>query len=147
MQSNLDVCRFDPGKLETGCDGLRVRILTEVHSIRSTRGLCENYGRIGDKSTVRYEPWLENLVRGFVRIVPGEMLPCILLGEGSLEASERIRVEEVVWVVWFARWVVRHRLVRGGGWRRRGSLHSGRGRLSNRPQREAFIYGCNAAWR
>lgn len=70
---------------------------------------------IGAKSTVRYGPWLEYLIGGFVWVVPVEVLPCILLGESPFETFERIGVEKVVGVVWFARRVVRHCLVRGGG--------------------------------
>jgi hypothetical protein len=32
MQLNLDIRRFDPWELKAGCDGLRVRIFTKVHS-------------------------------------------------------------------------------------------------------------------
>ena len=45
--------------------------------------------------------------------MPGEILSSILLGESPFEAFERILVEEVVWVVGFAWWVVGHGLVRG----------------------------------
>jgi len=67
MQLNLDISGFDPGKLETGCDGLRVQIFAKVHSIGKMARLCENYGVIGEeKAQFRYEPWLEDLVWGLV---------------------------------------------------------------------------------
>jgi hypothetical protein len=49
--------------------------------------------------------------------VPGDILSGVLLGKSPFEAFERIWVEEVVGIGRFVRWVVRHRLVRGGGWR------------------------------
>jgi len=82
VQLNLDIGGFNPRKLETGCDGLRVRIFAKVHS--------------------RFE----GLVGRFVWIVLGEILSRILLGEGSLKMFERIRVEKIIWVVWFAWWVM-----------------------------------------
>ena len=43
----------------------------------------------------------------------GEILSCILLGEGSFKMFERIGVEKIIWVVWFAGWVVGHLLLGG----------------------------------
>jgi len=40
MQLDLDVCGLNPRKLKAGCDGLRVRILTKIHSVSFAR-LCE----------------------------------------------------------------------------------------------------------
>jgi len=69
------------------------------------------------ESTVRRRPWLEDLVRGFVEIVLGDILSRILLCESPFEAFERIGVEKIVGVGWFVKRVMRHCLVRGGGWR------------------------------
>jgi hypothetical protein len=62
---------------------------------------------------LRYRPWFEDLVWGFVGTVPGEILSSILLSESPFEVFERIRVEKVVWVVRFVWWVERHWVVRG----------------------------------
>lgn len=123
MQLDFDIAGFDPWKLQTGCYGLRVRIFTQVHPGKLS-GLCENYGEIGEKSTVGCGPWPEDLVWRLVWIVLREVFSRILLGESSFEAFERVGVEKVVWVVGFARWVVWHWPAGGGGGRRRGgSLH------------------------
>jgi len=114
MQLNLDVCGFHARKLEAGCDGVRVRILTQVHSVRNDVRTTEEWER---KAQSRHGPWLENLIGRFVGVVPRKILPRILLGECPFEAFERIRVEEVVGVVRFVWWVMRHCPVRGGGWR------------------------------
>jgi hypothetical protein len=102
MELNFHVCGFDPRKLKAGCDSLRVRILTEVHS------------------------WLEDLVRGFVGVMLGEIFSSILLGEGPFKMLESIRVEEVVRVVGFV-WCVEWQMPgRGGGGGFGGGLHLGR---------------------
>jgi hypothetical protein len=121
MQLNLHICGFDPRKLKAGCDGLRVRILTKVHSVEFA-GLCK-LRKVRGESTVRYKPRFEDLVGGLVRVMLGEIFSRILLGEGPFEVLESIRVEEVVGVVGFAWWVVRRRPDRGGGWGLGGSLH------------------------
>ena len=75
---------------------------------------CEDYGGMRKKSALRHKPWFEDLVRRPVRVLLGEILSRILLGEGSFEAFERIRVEKVVWVEGFAWWVMWHWPGRGG---------------------------------
>ena len=136
MQLNLHICGFDPRKLKAGCDGLRVRILTEVHSVEFAR-LCE-LRKDRRESTVRYTPRFENLVRRLVGIMLGEIFTCILLGKSPLEMLESIRVEEVVGVVGFMWLVVRRRPNRGGGWGFGGSLHWER-RLERWPGRGSLI--------
>ena len=121
MQLYLDISGFDPRKLKAGCDGLRVRILTEVHSVEFG-GLCELRKDRGE-STVGYKPWLEDLVRGLVGVMLGEIFSRILLGEGPFEMLESIRVEEVVRVVGFVWWVERQMPDRGGGRGFGGGLH------------------------
>jgi hypothetical protein len=55
----------------------------------------------------------------------GDILSRVLLGKGPLEALERIRVEKVVGIVWFAWWIVRHGFNRrGGGWGGGGGFHT-----------------------
>jgi len=75
----------------------------------------------GRGSTIRYIPWPEDVVRGFVGVVFGKILARVLLGEGPFETSERIWVEEIVRVVWLGWWVVWHSPV-GRGW---GSVWGG----------------------
>ena len=136
MQLNLHICGFDPRKLKAGCDGLRVWILTEVHSVEFAR-LCE-LRKDRRESTVRYTPRFENLVRRLVGVMLGEIFTCILLGKSPLEMLESIRVEEVVGVVGFMWMVVRRRPNRGGGWGFGGSLHWER-RLERWPGRGSLI--------
>ena len=137
MQLNLHICGFDPRKLKAGCDGLRVRILTEVHSVEFA-GLCELRKDRGE-STVGYRPWLEHLVRGLVGVMLGEIFSCILLSEGPFEMLESIRVEEVVGIVRFAWWVERRGPGRGGGWGFGGGFHWER-ELARWPGWESLIY-------
>jgi hypothetical protein len=124
MQLDLDVCGFDPRKLQTGCDGLRVRIFAKIHSVRNAEGYV-SYGGIGERSTVGYGPRLENLVRRLIGIVFGQILSGILLSEGPFETLERIRVDEIVGVVRFAGWIVWQGVTGGGGWGCGGGLHGG----------------------
>lgn len=119
IQSNFDVFELEPRKLKEGCDGRRVRILTKIHSTCTELRGGVSYGRTGERGTVRYAPWPEDVVRGFVGVVFGEILSYVLLGEGPFETSERFWVDHIVRVAWFAWWVVRHSPVRrgwGGVW-------------------------------
>ena len=52
------------------------------------------------------------MVQGFVRVVFGEILSRVLLGEGPFKTFERVRVEQIINVMWLARWVVGHSLGR-----------------------------------
>ena len=124
MQLNLHIRGLETRKLQAGCDGLRVRIFTKIHSVEIAGYV--SYGRKGEKSTVGSTPWLKDLVWGFVGVVFGEIFPRILLGEGPFEMLKGIGIEEIVGVVWFAWWVERQRPGRGGGWGFGGGLHWGR---------------------
>ena len=84
---NLDVCGFNSWELETGCDGLRLRIFTKIHSVEHSRK-SENCEETGGRSAAKYGPWPEDLVRGLVWVMPGEILPGILLGKSALEALQ-----------------------------------------------------------
>jgi hypothetical protein len=62
-----------------------------------------DYGGIGEKSTVGDSPRLKDLIRRLVWVLPGEVLSRILLGESPFETFERLWVEKVVRVLWFAK--------------------------------------------
>lgn len=81
--------------------------------------------RAGERGTIRYTPWSEDVVQGFVRVVFGEILSRVLLGEGPFKTFESVRVEQIINVMWLARWVVGHSLGRrawGSVWGG-GNLH------------------------
>ena len=96
--------------------------------------------RSGRKAQSGHEPRFEDLVRRFVRVVLGEILPRILLGEGSLKMFERIRVEKIIRVVWFAWWVVWHLPIGRGGAGWRGSFHERGGELPAGMRGAGFLY-------
>jgi hypothetical protein len=104
--------------------GSSIQAVTVCESGSSQRSILKGWRgnvrttEIGEKSTVSYGPGPEDLSWRLVWVMLGEILSCILLGEGSLETFERVGVEKVVWVVGFAWWVVWHWPVGGGGGRR-----------------------------
>ena len=93
------------------------------HGIFTLPDCCRPGGVIERERAVRYTPRLENLVRGLIGVMDGEIPQCILLGESSFEVLESIRVEGFVRVVGFVWRVVRRRPNRRWGWRLGGSLH------------------------
>ena len=113
MQLNLHIRGLETRELQAGCDGLRVRIFTKIHSVEIVGYV--SYRRKGEKSTVGCTPWLEDLGRGFFGVVSREIFPRILLGESPFETLKGIGIKEVVGVVWFAWRVERQRPGRGGG--------------------------------